>query len=205
MKFFSTAPGELCDMARNGMAIGIGHFSTGDIDVFTNYTQEWQNAYNTNGWITKDPVVATGLHRTGCYDWPAMEPDSNAFTAAAFDSGLRTGIVISQEIAGNRCIAGLCNDTPLSDAARNSAARAVRELHLDYLASRAVTLSQAQKDLVYLFANGFRAKQAADLFEISEDAIKQRKLSIQKHFGVNSFMVVINICARAGLTFHPIS
>ena len=82
---------------------------------------------------------------------------------------------------------------------------AVQRSHTDHLLQRTETLSDTQVDLVALFANGFRAKQVADYFQISEEAVKQRKVIIQKHLGVNNFLVVVNLCAMAGLTLPRIS
>ncbi|MCG7520868.1 autoinducer binding domain-containing protein [Ruegeria sp. Ofav3-42] len=198
-------PDKLLDVASRGMAIGAGDFLGGNLDVFSSYAPEWQAEYFSNNWMAVDPVISTGIRNTGLLDWPELNPRKNSFTGAAHDFGLTQGVVVSQDIGGNRCIAGIACDEPLSDAKRKMIEREVRTLHLDSLALRAEQFSDAQKDLIYLFANGYRGKNVAEIFEVSEDAIKQRKLHIQRHLGVNSFMVVVNICARAGITFHPIS
>lgn len=205
MRLISKVPDDLGSIANNGLAIGVGQFSTGNVDVFTNYPTEWQSAYDANGWISDDPVVRAGATTTGCFDWPELDPRTSDFASAAMDSGLHSGLLVANEIGGNRCIAGLACDKPLSAAARAHAETVVRNFHLETLTERASNLRPAQKELVYLFANGFRAKEVANLFDISEDTIKQRKQLIQRQIGVNNFLVVVNICARAGITFHPIN
>jgi DNA-binding NarL/FixJ family response regulator len=128
-----------------------------------------------------------------------------AFQAAACDLGLNKGTIVAHEIDGHRCLLGLAHSSPISLSAESAAEHAVRKLHFRHLCARAQTLSSTQKELVYLFANGYKAKQVAAHFEISEDAIKQRKQIIQRVIGVNSFISTVNICSSAGITIHPIS
>lgn len=198
-------PDALGEIAQNGLALGLGDFRSDNVKVFTNYHPEWQELYAKNGWFRKDPVVASALTGSEVRDWSTLNSNQNPVMAAAREFGLHDGLVASSEIGGNKCIAGLSFDKPLSRSARRQVQASVNKIHRDHLVERALELTPAQKDLVYLFANGFRAKQAADIFEVSEEAIKQRKLGIQGKLGVNNFMVVVNICAMAGITFHRIS
>lgn len=196
---------DLLSIASNGLAIGLGDFRTGNIDIQSTYDPRWQQEYHANDWLQIDPVVTHGVQQLGTYAWPTIPACDSEFGQAAHDFGITRGWIVSQCIGGNQCIAGLSIQKPLTVTAIKQAEHLVREMHLDYLTQKAHSLSDSQKDLVYLFANGYRAKNAAEVFGISEEAVKQRKVIIQKHLGVNSFMVVVNICARAGLNFHPIS
>ncbi len=193
---------DLGNLAACGMAVGVGDFQSGNIDLFSNYPEEWQSLYFSKGLMKQDPIVHAGLTQLGCNAWPALNQRNQVFMGAAHDHGLRDGIVVSNLIGGSRCIAGIATSSEANATERQTALAALRGLHLDYLTERATSLSTSQKELVYMFANGLRGKEIAALYGVSEQAIKQRKLHIQKHIGVNNFLVVVNVCARAGITFH---
>lgn len=200
MRIVDTSSNMLGEIASDGFAIGLGHFPTGDVTVHTNYHPDWQQLYFNKGWIQSDPVVITGLRSTGICDWVDPSKTQSVVMQAAADHGMRRGVTVATEIGGNRCIVGLAHFKILSDAARAAAQATVRDIHLKHLTGLAQSLSEGQKELVALFAAGLRAKQVADYFSISEEAIKQRKATIQRYLGVNNFLVVVNLCAMAGLT-----
>jgi DNA-binding CsgD family transcriptional regulator len=193
------------DIAANGFAIGYGNFACGDITAQSSYPEEWQGLYLENNWLFDDPVVRTGLTTPGLSSWSRQDFDDPAFRDAASDFNLTTGTVISHEVDGHRCILGIAHTGQLTEAAEDAAQNALRELHHTHLRNRALQLSTTQRELVYLFANGHKAKRVAAHFGVSEDAIKQRKQIIQRVVGVNSFISAVSICATAGLTIHPIS
>lgn len=200
MNFVDGASDILSDIAANGFAAGMGNFLSGDIEVHTNYRNDWQALYQKHRMVERDPVVLIGIRHSGVTDWPQPADTDNEVIRRAADFGIRNGITVANSIGGNRLIVGLSADRPLSKSARDAAFETIQETHISQLIIRAEALSEAQKDLVALFANGFRAKQVAEFFEVSEEAIKQRKGVIQNKIGVTSFLTVVNICAMAGLT-----
>ncbi|WP_435659723.1 response regulator transcription factor [Leisingera caerulea] len=204
MQFFPDVPADLSDVAPHGLALGIGSFRTGQIDVFTTYSTEWQSLYHERKWLNRDPAVISGLRGPGVHHWTAETIQDPEFKDACFGYGLKSGTSITDTIAGSSCLVGLTtNDTP-SDAAIEAATRAVREAHMGYLTSKAQLLHPQHIDVVYLAAKGYRAKEISAKLEISEETVKQRKASIQSRIGVNNFTAAVNICAIAGLTLHPI-
>ena len=205
MDIRDTIPETISDIATTGLAIGIGDFKSGQVDIASTYRPDWQETYFANEWMMRDPVVMTGLTHLGVSEWPSLDQTDSRVLKAASDFGIRSGLVLATEISGNRCVAGLSTSQPVSAAARQEAIRALREMHFETLMARAHALTLAQKDLVFLFANGHLAKEVAEIMQISVHTVKQRKLFIQRHIGVNSFMAVVNVCACAGLTIHPIN
>ncbi|MBD8894023.1 autoinducer binding domain-containing protein [Roseibium litorale] len=203
MRTIDTPDSDLLNIGDCGLAIGIGLFSSSEPGLFTNYPLQWQEQYFELDGLSCDPVLVTGMRYPGWNSWDNRAPN-DAFSEAAYAHGLTGGIVFSQNIGGNRMIAGLSLRKQLSETSKNRAISLLREYHYQDLALKAHSLSKPQKELVFLFANGLRAKQVAAHFGTSEAAIKQRKLAIQKSIGVSSFLVVINICSYAGLTIHPI-
>ena len=195
---------DLLDIADCGLAIGIGSFSSGELGLFTNYPTEWQKQYFELDGLSYDPVPAIGMRKLGLSEWDNSKPN-NHFTEAAYAHGLTGGIVFSQKIGGNHMIAGLSVKKSLSTISQKHAISLLREYHYQHLAKKTNSLSIEQKELVFLFANGLRAKQIAAHFGVSEATIKQRKLAVQNLLGVTNFLVAINICAYAGLTIHPIN
>lgn len=205
MDIQNSIPAIISDIATTGLAIGVGDFASGNVDIISTYRQDWQEAYFSNDWMAADPVVETGLRQVGVSPWPSIGATNSRVMKAAADFGIHSGLVLATEIAGSRCVAGLSTPGNVSLAAREEAIRALREMHLRNLTARAEGLSNSQKDLVYLFANGYLGKQVSEIMQISIDTVKQRKLAIQRQLGVNSFMAVVNVCACAGLTIHPIN
>jgi LuxR family transcriptional regulator len=195
MIFNHSAPVGLTDIATKGLAIGTGNFHTQEVEVSTSYDPEWTTLYNSNGWILLDPVVKFGMSRIGVHEW-AMDPKTNDFTEAAHDFGLTKGIAISSNIGGNRCIVGMCLDSSPNATTISAARHATQRHHLAHITNKARSLSQQQKDLVFMFSMGMRSKEVAVEFGISEDAVKQRKLTILKHIGANNFLVAVNVCSR---------
>lgn len=193
------------DISANGFAIGYGNFACGDISAQSNYPDEWQSLYLDNNWLFDDPVVRIGLTTPGLSSWSRPDFDNPALREAASDFDLATGTVISHEVDGHRCILGIAHTGQLTEVAEDAAQNALREQHHAHLRNRALQLSTTQRELIYLFANGHKAKMVAAHFGVSEDAIKQRKQIIQRVVGVNSFISAVSICAAAGLTIHPIS
>jgi|GEM_PF-3915342 len=203
MNIRDNIPETISDIATTGLAIGIGDFKSGKVDIASTYRSDWQETYFANDWMMRDPVVTTGLTKLGVTEWPSLDQSESHVLKAASDYGIRSGLVLATEIAGNRCVAGLSTSQTVSEVARKGAIRALREMHLENLMARAQSLTLTQKDLVFLFANGHLAKEVAEIMQISVDTVKQRKSFIQRHIGVNSFMAVVNVCACAGLTIHP--
>jgi DNA-binding CsgD family transcriptional regulator len=201
MHFERSAPATLAEIATNGLAIGIGNLQPDDVSVQTNYNPDWTNLYNTKGWIAQDPAVSLGLTRTGIQEW-SLAPHQGEFQKAAFDHGLSQGIVVSSNIGGSRCIAGMSLRANPNDSERRAALMATQRHHLQHLTERGRKLSQPQKDLVFLFSMGLRSKEVAAEFGISEDAVKQRKLTILKQLGANNFLVAVNIISRIDCEDH---
>ncbi|MFY0623877.1 MAG: autoinducer binding domain-containing protein [Pelagimonas sp.] len=204
MIFNHSAPAELTEIATKGLAIGTGNFHTQEVEVSTSYDTEWTNLYNSNGWIAIDPAVKLGMSCLGTHEW-ALDPRTNDFAKTAHDFGLSQGIAISSNIGGNRCIVGMCLDSPPSASTISAAKHATQRHHLAHLTAKARSLSQQQKDLVFLFSMGLRSKEVAAEFGISEDAVKQRKLTILKHIGANNFLVAVNVCSRLDCEDHLLS
>ena len=205
MHFVDNASELLADVADQGFAVGLGDFSSKDVDVHTNYRSDWRNLYFDQGWITQDPVVMTGMRTLGFSEWPDPAKSQNIVIRTAADHGIAGGVTISNRVGGHSCIVGLSLNKPLTKAARSKISKTIQRNHIHHLIARTEILSTNQVDLVALFANGLRAKQVAELFEVSEEAIKQRKSTIQNQLGVNNFLVVVNLCAMAGLTLPRIS
>jgi len=205
MNFISNSANQFEDLIGNkGFAIGTGRFDTGEIDVRTTYKTDWINLYNSNGWLTSDPVVRKGTSFTGFGTW-TLDGASREFATAAEDFGLRQGAVISSSIGGHRCIAGLPLDGPADEKIRRILLQHTRRIHLETLMENARQLSDSQQELVNLFAFGLRAKQVAAEMGITTEAVKQRKLTIQKTLGVDNFLVAVNICSRMDALRHLIN
>lgn len=204
MQFFSDVPADLADIAPHGFALGIGSFRSGQIDVHTNYSSEWQDLYHDRGWLSHDPAVISGLQGPGVHRWNAKTIQDADFKDACFSYGLKSGTSITDTIAGSSCLVGLTTNKGLTEAAVEAASRAVREAHMGYLAQKAQLLLPQHVDVVYLAAKGYRAKEISAKLDISEETVKQRKTAIQGKIGVNNFLAAVNICAIAGLTLHPI-
>lgn len=203
MELLNSIPQDLHDIAHCGLAIGMGAFRTGEIDLACTYRPDWQNEYFQNGWMHIDPVVNQGLVQHGVSDWPMLQDQTSPVLTAAHDFGLTGGLVISSEVAGNLCIGGISTPKQLSEATRSHALAKLREAHYSALGNKALLLTPEQKNLVYLFANGYRAKQVAHILDVAEETIKQRKTAIRKAIGVENFLTAVNICSYAGLTIHP--
>ncbi|UWQ77628.1 LuxR C-terminal-related transcriptional regulator [Leisingera sp. S132] len=204
MQFFSDVPADLSDIAPHGLALGIGSFRTGQIDVHTTYSNEWQGLYHERGWLTQDPAVTSGLSGPGIHQWDAESIQDADFKDACFGYGLKSGTSITDTIAGSSCLVGLTINKAPSEAATEAATRAVREAHMGYLTTKAQLLLPQHIDVVYLAAKGYRAKEISAKLDISEETVKQRKTAVQSKIGVNNFTAAVNICAIAGLTLHPI-
>lgn len=205
MTVFPNVPIQLQNLSAHGMGFSVGSFKTGEVDVFTSYSETWQNLYSKKNWFGADPAIAASMRGPGLHSWHATESGDPDFIDACRDFRLDSGLVVTDEISGSTCVTGLTTNKEVSEAERREIIRCTRIAHLDHLKNRALSLSQDQKDLVYLFANGHRAKEVAAIYNLSEDGIKQRKLTIQRTIGVNNFLVVVNICAQAGITLHPIN
>ncbi|WP_057465647.1 autoinducer binding domain-containing protein [Pseudovibrio sp. POLY-S9] len=192
------------DICNDGFAIGVGCFKSNNIDLLTTYSADWQNQYFDLGGLTKDPVVAFGTQYTGLHHWTNDAP-SNDFLAAARDHNLHHGLAFSTVIAGNRLIAGISRQVVFTDAEKAVIQTLLREYHLNKLCQRMLHLSPTQKILVQLTAQGFRAKEIAFHFNVSEATIKQRKSKIQDIIGINNFTCITSLAARAGFAFNPIN
>ncbi|KXF92236.1 MULTISPECIES: helix-turn-helix transcriptional regulator [Phaeobacter] len=204
MHFFSDVPDLLFDVAPQGFALGVGSFKTGEIDVHTSYSEQWQELYHNRGWLAQDPAVTSGLRGPGVHQWDATSITEPDFKDACFGYGLRSGSSITDTVAGSLCLVGLTTQKDLTDAASQAACRAVRQAHMGYLTSKARLLHAQHIDVVYLAAKGLRAKEISAKLDISEETVKQRKTTVQRQIGVNNFVAAVNICAIAGLTLHPI-
>lgn len=208
MLLSNTIPDDLANLAISGGAVGFAagarSFLEGSADVMTNYEESWQDLYFKRGWLTHDPVIHSGTTQVGARRWK-LENASTEFGTAANDFGLKQGIVASSKIGGSLCIAGLSMKACATDIELDRAFKSVRRLHIQRLIAKSRDLSESQQQLVSLFSMGLRAKEVASELSISEDAIKQRKLTIQTSLGVDNFLVVINICARADEQDHLIN
>lgn len=204
MKFFSDVPDNLREIAPQGLAIGIGSFRTGEIEVHTNYSKDWRSLYDSRGWLVDDPAVRAGLAGLGCSSWDSASIVNPDFKEACRDFGLKSGISVTSEIGGSLCLVGMTTNRSLSVAAIEEATRAVRQAHMKSLVTKAAQLSPQHIEVVYLAANGYRAKEVANKLYLSEETVKQRKAAIQRQIGVNNFLAAVNVCAIAGLTLHPI-
>lgn len=200
MHFIDTSSELLGNIAENGFAVGLGLFQRGDVTVHTNYRQDWQQFYMKRGLMMRDPVVTDGLRRPGFSLWPEASETTNVVIRSATDFGIGRGMTYSSRLAGQHCLVGLSREKPLSNAERKTIIETVRANHVDHLIAQTEKLSPQQCELVELFANGHRAKDVARHFAISENAVKQRKLTIERKLGVANFLCVINICAMSGLT-----
>lgn len=181
------------NVASNGFAVGIGNFSTGQIVAESTYRDDWQQLYNARRWFLIDPTIKGAIAAPGVSHW---EPAANSpVLSAAQDHGCGAGLSISHQIAGSWIIAGLATETDPSPAAIQAAREELEALHWKTLAARVAGLTPEQRDLVQMFAAGDRAKNVAAALCISEDAIKQRKQTIQRALGVNSFLTVVHLCA----------
>ncbi|SMX27266.1 Autoinducer binding domain protein [Pelagimonas phthalicica] len=204
MLFLEGAPEPLGNIADKGFAIGVGNFLTGEIEVASNYANDWQQLYNEKNWAFVDPVIRMGLQGSDIQPWQ-LGPDHSEFTTAANDFGLQSGWVASSFIGGSRCIAGLSATNTSNATHAKEILGLVRKYHLQQLVNKARSLSAGQLDLVNLFAMGLRTKEVAATFGVSIDAIKQRKLTIQRHIGVTNFLVVVNVCTRVDVENHLIN
>ena len=232
MKFFSDVPDNLREIAPQGLAIGIGSFRTGEIEVHTNYSKDWRSLYDSRGWLVDDPAVRAGLAGLGCSSWDSASIVNPDFKEACRDFGLKSGISVTSEIGGSLCLVGMTTNRSLSVAAIEEATRAVRQAqmtppppppppplyqlppppppppnHHTLSLHDALPISQLSPqhiEVVYLAANGYRAKEVANKLYLSEETVKQRKAAIQRQIGVNNFLAAVNVCAIAGLTLHPI-
>ena len=204
MKFFSDVPDNLREIAPQGLAIGIGSFRTGEIEVHTNYSKDWRSLYDSRGWLVDDPAVRAGLAGLGCSSWDSASIVNPDFKEACRDFGLKSGISVTSEIGGSLCLVGMTTNRSLSVAAIEEATRAVRQAHMKSLVTKAAQLSPQHIEVVYLAANGYRAKEVANKLYLSEETVKQRKAAIQRQIGVNNFLAAVNVFAIAGLTLHPI-
>lgn len=203
MQLLKHTPHDLHNISDHGFAIGVGSFRTGQIDLACTYRPDWQEEYFKNGWMKIDPVVKQGALQRGLSEWPDQSRQPSPVLDAARDFGLTGGLVLSNEIAGNICIGGISTPRQLSETTKIHALAKLREMHYAALAANAMLLSPEHKNLVYLFANGYRAKQVAHILDIAEDTIKQRKTAIRKAIGVENFLSAVNICSYAGITIHP--
>lgn len=202
MLFDMDVPDVILDIADTGAAIGLGDFQSGEVSVHCSYRADWQLLYQQKGWVSKDPVVMMGLSQTGEMHWPELNKNASPVMRAAADFGIDKGIIISTEIAGSRCIAGISTSSTLSGIAKKQAQHAVREMHLDHLTLKAEKLTARQREIVYLFASGYSAKNVAAIMGISNSTINQYKKTIIKNIGVRTWIAAINICARTGMTYH---
>lgn len=200
---FSSFDQDIENVAHNGLAVGIGNFSTGQIDTHITYRKDWQDLYFQQNWMHRDPVVVAGLTGTRTRRWSEIDLSASPVFSAAREFDLRNGYVISQDIGGSRLIAGLSTKEHASSASIEFAERALREFHMKHLITKAQNLSFVQRHMVYMFANGAMAKQVAVEHSVSVNAIKQRKERVKDALGVNSFTAVVNVCALAGITLHP--
>jgi len=191
-------------IADHGYAIGIGSFVGDDFDLVTTYSSDWQQEYFQLGGLAKDPVVQFGLRRAGLHTWDNSSP-TNDFLKAAHDHNLCQGVAFSNAISGSKLIAGVSRREGFSLSERMAIQTSLREHHLNHLCKKTNQLNPLQKTLIQLCAQGFRGKEIAHYFEISEEAVKQRKSTIQKLIGVNNFTCVTALAARVGFAFHPIN
>ncbi|MGH0001324.1 autoinducer binding domain-containing protein [Pseudovibrio ascidiaceicola] len=191
-------------IADHGFAIGIGSFVENDFDLQTTYASEWQKEYFNLGGLAKDPVVQFGLRSSGLQTWDNSSPKTD-FLRAAHDHNLCHGVAFSNAISGSKLIAGVARSRGFSLLERTAIQTNLREHHLNQLCEKTKQLNPLQKTLVQLSAQGCRSKEIAHYFEVSEEAIKQRKSKIQKLIGVNNFTCVTALAARVGFAFHPIN
>ncbi|MBL1435655.1 MAG: autoinducer binding domain-containing protein [Rhodobacteraceae bacterium] len=202
MLFDMDVPDVILDIADTGAAIGVGNFLSGEVDVHCSYRADWQSLYQQKGWIAEDPVVMMGLSQTGAMHWPELNQNASPVMRAAADFGINKGIIISTEIAGSRCIAGLSTSSALSGIAKKQAQHAVREMHLNQLTLKAEKLTARQREIVYFFASGHSSRNVAAIMGISNSTINQYKKTITNNIGVRTWIAAINICARTGMTYH---
>lgn len=191
-------------IADEGFAIGIGNFTGGNFELLTTYSEQWQDDYFKLGGVNKDPVVRIGLKRSGLHNWSNSKPN-NEFLIAAREHNLCNGLAYSSTISGNRLIAGVSRRKTFSLSERLAIQDDLKEYHLDCLCEKVARLNPLQRSLIQLTAQGWRAKEIAFFFDVSQDAIKQRKSTIQKQIGLNNFTCVTALAARAGFAFHPIN
>lgn len=202
MLFDVDVPDVILDIADTGAAIGVGNFQSGAVDVHCSYRADWQSLYQQKGWVLEDPVVKLGLSQTGEILWPELDQYASPVMRAAADFGINKGIIISTEIAGSRCIAGLSTSSTISDIAKKRAHHAIREMHLNQLTLKAEKLTARQREIVYLFASGYSSQNVAAIMGISNSTINQYKKTITNNIGVRTWIAAINICARTGMTYH---
>ena len=192
------------DISDQGYAIGITNSDEPHLNYVTTYSSTWEDEYFSLNGPVNDPVCILGRRKSGLQQLDNTKP-TTVFMQAAFDHHIKKAIVYSDVIAGSKLYAGISLKSGLTEIDLNVIKDSLREYHLNQLQERVSHLSTTQKNLIMLSAQGFRAKEIAHHFNVSEAAIKQRKRKIQQTIGVNNFACVIALAARAGYAFHPIS
>ena len=181
-------------------ALGVGDFASGNVAFLSTYPGDFQELYFKENWATKDPVIRNCANRNTEFHWITPSAANDQVMTTAADFGLSTGMSVSSVIGGNSCIMSLASDRRLKPSAKAHVRKELSKLHAKHLAKNAHKLSKTQIDLVTMFAHGMRAKEVADIYGISEEGIKLRKLRIQKTMGVTNFMTVVHLCALEGVT-----
>ncbi|KIC36526.1 helix-turn-helix transcriptional regulator [Leisingera sp. ANG-M7] len=190
----------LHEIAGDGVAIGFGFDQSGQPkEHLCTYKQTWQDHYWANKLIFNDPIIGFGVRNLGAVRWSDVEgsTEDNAVTQAR-DFGMNDGIVISVQVDGERAIAGLATSSRPSDAEINEARVILAALQASKTDEPQIVLTQRQKEILRLIADGATAEDAA--FELNIDTstvnFHKREALRKNHQHAKNFTALLSAAIR---------
>lgn len=193
----------LHEIAEDGVAIGLGFNQMGQPkEHLCTYDDAWQKHYWENELIFSDPVIAFGVNNLGAVRWSDVTAGgaANAVTIAR-DFGLTNGIVLSVQVDGERAIAGLATRSRPSEAAITEARIVLAALQASKSGEPQIILTQRQKEVLRLIADGASAEDTAHELEIDISTVNFHKREALKknHLHAKNFTSLLASAIRAAV------
>lgn len=164
--------------------------------------EPWVDYYTRHGLMLDDPVMRWAYDNAGTIRWSALEvPDPRGVLAAAWDFGLRYGVVAVCGAAGRevqRSFGSFArSDREFSDLEIALLARKLTKLHMD--TAPPSNLTRAELEVLRMVKRGMKLREIAAELGVSEGAIKQRLKNARAKLGARNASHAVSLAGAAGL------
>ena len=184
---------ELEPCAPSGYSAGLHIGATRPLVYRNTYDQQWQDEYETNSYMLRDPTIFWGISKIGSIRWSEIKlPDPFGVLEKAASYGLIYGAVISCGRITSRSIVEISrNDREFTDAEIWAVSEIVEKLH--NAAKPPANLTEAQIEALRLLSEGYRHTAAAAELGISESALKARLKSAKNRLSAQTTIEAVKL------------
>lgn len=173
---FDRERAKLREIATSGFVLGLGMSWQGPEHLHSEFPEEWRNLYERENLYVGDPVLLWHIVNTGFRRWSEIRlPDAVGVMKKARTFGLNYGAVFAQKSDGGRCFLSVARDDRELENSELEQIDAKFRVWVDLIMDRSV-LTPGELDILRAFRDGFAQRETAEMFGISESAVKQRAI-----------------------------